>query len=424
MSIIAQMWDEICTTLVPRLEASLETPLTAKLEQLVSILEVVRVEEHLNGERQQRMGRKREDRRPLARAFVAKAVYNLPTTELLIEMLPRQPTLRRICGWACRRDIPSAATFSRAFGEFAEDHLAERVHERLVATPMGEQIVMHLSRDSTEIEAREKPAKKPAPTPHPPRKRGRPKRGEEREPPPLTRLERQRTQTVEEALAELPYVCDVGTKVDSNGHKHSWIGWKTHLDVIDGGLPITVVTTSASLHDSQVAIPMAKRTARRIQVLYELMDAAYDADPIHTTCHALGHRSIIEANPRRGEAVPFDPATALRYQERTTAERVNARLKDEFGGRYLRVRGHLKAHAHIMFGVIALFADQLLKLLASCHRAGRGEDPMTRTGIKRRLPHACDRPLYVGVPDACAPKGYGGCHSIPQPSRTPPTHHF
>ncbi|MCC6443445.1 MAG: hypothetical protein IT210_08310, partial [Armatimonadetes bacterium] len=69
MSIIAQMWDETCTRLMPRLEACLETPLTAKLEQLVWILEVVRVEEHVKEARPQRMGRKRADRRPLARAF-------------------------------------------------------------------------------------------------------------------------------------------------------------------------------------------------------------------------------------------------------------------------------------------------------------------------------------------------------------------
>ncbi|MCC6443397.1 MAG: hypothetical protein IT210_08060 [Armatimonadetes bacterium] len=180
MSIIAPMWEEICTRLVPRLEASLETPLTAKLEQWVSILEVVRVEEHVKGEQAQRMGRKREDRRPLARAFGAKAVYHLPTTDWLIEMLHLQPTLRRIGGWACRKAMPSAATFSRALGEFAADHWAERGHEHRVTTHIGEQIVMPLSRDVTEIAAREKPTPKPVPVPRPPRKQGRPKKGEER----------------------------------------------------------------------------------------------------------------------------------------------------------------------------------------------------------------------------------------------------
>ena len=43
-------------------------------------------------------------------------------------------------------------------------------------------------------------------------------------------------------------------------------------------------------------------------------------------------------------------------------ERVNARLKDEFGGRQIRVRGAAKVMAHLMFGVLALTADQILKL--------------------------------------------------------------
>ncbi len=219
---------------------------------------------------------------------------------------------------------------------------------------------------------------------------------------------------MEEALTEWPCVCDVGTQVDSNGFKHSWIGWKTHLDVVEGGLPVTAVTTSASLQDSQVAIPMAQHTASRITVRYELMDAAYDAAPIALTCQTLGHRPIIEANPRRGEGIPCDPTTARRYQERATAERVDARLKDEFGGLYLRVRGHLKAHAHMMFGVIALFADQLLKLLAWFHRAGSGEDPMARTERGRRLPHVCERRQRLVALDMGASKGNGGCHSTTQ----------
>jgi hypothetical protein len=44
-------------------------------------------------------------------------------------------------------------------------------------------------------------------------------------------------------------------------------------------------------------------------------------------------------------------------------ERVNARLKDEFGARHIRVRGAKKVMAHLMFGVLALTVDQLLKLV-------------------------------------------------------------
>jgi hypothetical protein len=56
------------------------------------------------------------------------------------------------------------------------------------------------------------------------------------------------------------------------------------------------------------------------------------------------------------------PAEEDRFRERTMVERVNARLKDEFGGRQIRVRGASKVMAHLMFGLIALTVDQILKL--------------------------------------------------------------
>jgi len=56
------------------------------------------------------------------------------------------------------------------------------------------------------------------------------------------------------------------------------------------------------------------------------------------------------------------PAEALRYNERTAVERTNGRLKEEFGGNNVMVRGHAKVKLHLMFGIITLFADQLLRL--------------------------------------------------------------
>ena len=45
--------------------------------------------------------------------------------------------------------------------------------------------------------------------------------------------------------------------------------------------------------------------------------------------------------------------------KRTTAERANSRLKDEFGANKVRVRGHEKVYCHLMFSVLVLAADQL-----------------------------------------------------------------
>ena len=69
-------------------------------------------------------------------------------------------------------------------------------------------------------------------------------------------------------------------------------------------------------------------TKQRVTNLYDLMDAAYD--------------SVI-------------------IREHSTAERVNARLKDEFGGLCVRVHGHQKVMAHLMFGILALTVDQLMR---------------------------------------------------------------
>ena len=265
-------------------------------------------------------------------------------------------------GFLRRKDVPSASTFSRAFHEFAKSNLGDRVHAALVEAHLGDQpgtVVMHVSRDSTAIEAREKPVKKEKPVKIA-RKRGRPKKGEQPPAKEARRLVKQVTQTVQEALSELPKQCDVGCKRDSKGNPYYWTGWKCHIDWADGTIPLSVVTTSASLHDSQVAIPLMRKTAERVTSLYDLMDSAYDAPEIHQVSQELGHVPLIDPNKRRGEAIPFHPAHKQRFNERSTAERGNSRAKDQFGFRHLLVRGHAKAHLHLMFGILTLFADQLL----------------------------------------------------------------
>ena len=62
-------------------------------------------------------------------------------------------------------------------------------------------------------------------------------------------------------LADLPTACDVGTKRNAKGHTTSWVGYKLHVDTADGGVPISCIMTSASTHDSQVAIPLGTQTA-------------------------------------------------------------------------------------------------------------------------------------------------------------------
>jgi hypothetical protein len=309
---------------------------------------------------------------------VAKAVLNLATTEALLDRLKSDPVLRRLCGWESRGAIPSESTFSRTFGYFAEIGLVGRVHEALVVEHEGDQIVGHISRDATAIEGREKPVKdKAKPDKKNRRKRGRPLKGEVVPPREPTRLERQAGMNLQEMLEDLPKHCDIGCKRNSKNSVDYWVGYKLHLDVADGQIPVSAILTSASVHDSQVALPLALQTGQRVTHLYDLMDSAYDAEIIRRYCENLGHVVLIdhnfksntegkaeqEAERQRLEFLHFSRPEDERFKERSTAERVNARLKDEFGARFVRVRGHAKVLTHLMFGVLALTADQLLRLI-------------------------------------------------------------
>jgi hypothetical protein len=376
---ISQYWSKIQASLFPQLEEQLGE-LTDKEKELVSTLELIRIEKFATYSRSL-YGRPPKERAAIARAFVAKAIYNMPTTRALLDRLESDRKLRRICGWELKGEIPSESTFSRAFAEFAESQLPAYVHEILVREKLSGEIIGHISRDSTEIEVREKPYKEEVRTKSVPKnankRRGRPKKGEERVKEP-TRLERQQNMTLKEMLDDLPRCCDLGMKKNSKGYNEKWIGLKLHVDTADGQIPVSCILTSASTHDSQVAVPLALMTKERIVNLYDLMDSAYDSPIIRQQSKSLGHIPIIDVNTRRNaelkveiskearrfELLHFELPEDQRYKERTISERVNARLKDEFGGRMIWVRGYSKVLTHLMFGVLALAADQILRLVS------------------------------------------------------------
>jgi hypothetical protein len=371
----APHWRSFHATLFPALERELG-PLTDKQQQLVQILEIIRIEDFLPPPFRV-PGRPAKDRACIARAFVAKAVYDMPTTRILLDRLVTDVPLRRVCGWEKKSAIPSESVFSRAFTRFSTTKLTERVHQALIERTQQDRLVGHLSRDSTAIEARETPLRKPRTVELPKRKRGRPKKGEEPKKPEPPRLQRQSGMSMPEMLLDLPTLCDVGAKKNSTGNLEFWTGYKLHLDVADGQIPISCILTSASLHDSQAAIPLATMSAGRVTNLYDLMDAAYDTVEIRQRSRSLGHVPLIDINPRRNRAlledsrredqrlqrIGFQMPEAIRYNERTSSERVNGRLKDEFGCRHVRVRGAAKVMCHCMFGVLALTADQLIRFV-------------------------------------------------------------
>jgi len=359
---ISWLMQSVQQSLFPHLEVCFPKVLTEPEKQLINILELLQIEKHVPVTAcRQWLGRPIKEREAIARAFVAKAVLQYPHTRSLWNALQSTPNLQRICGFGLRQDIPSESTFSRAFAEYAQADLGRIVHDALVQEHLSSELIGHVSRDSTAIVGREKPAKK-EPEVKAPKKRGRPAKGEERLLAEPKRMEVQRHQSALEAIALLPRVCDRGTKKNAKGYKESWNGYKLHLDVNDIGLPLSGVLTSASVHDSQVAIPLMKLTSSKVTYCYDLMDAAYDAALIWEQSRELGHVPIIDRNPRGQEVIPMAPHEALRYNERTTVERSNGRLKEELGGRTVMVRGPEKVMMHLMFGIIALFADQLLKV--------------------------------------------------------------
>lgn len=360
---ISWLMGRVQKSLFPHLNQCLSTPLTEQEKRLVSILEFAQIERYVPKyiTNFRYPGRKPLDRQALARAFVAKAYYRLATTSDLRRALLSAVNLRRICGFVAVDDIPSDSTFSRAFNEFSAGSLGSQVHDALVEKYLSQELVGHISRDSTAIIGREKPAKK-VKEQKKPKKRGRPTNGEQREPAAKRRLDRQVTQSVEESISELPIACDRGTKKNAQGYKTSWNGYKLHLDTNDIGLPISALVTSASLHDSQVAIPLIKMTSRKVTYLYDLMDAAYDAERIKEISLGCGHVPIIDKNGRGKKVLPMAPHEAARYKIRSSAERANSRLKEDFGANNVMVKGHAKVSMHLMFGVITLFSDQLLRL--------------------------------------------------------------
>jgi hypothetical protein len=361
IQLVGQFGNLLQRTLFPAFRETIG-PLDNKKEQLIQSFALLQLEGFVET-RRGAVGRPRHDRVAIARAFVAKAIYGFPHTRALIDRLKNDEILRRLCGWESICQIPAECAFSRAFAEFARNEFPQRVHAALIEKTQKDRLIGHISRDSTAIAVREKPQpkskteNKEVQAKPPRRKPGEPKRPEQ-----MKRIERQASMSVEQMTADLPRRCDVGTKTNSKGSKQAWVGYKLHLDVADGQIPISALLTSASLHDSQVALPLAAITAQRVTSLYDLMDAGYDSENIRKHSRELGHVPIIERVRHGDKPVAMAKHEADRFRERTAVERVISRLKEEYGAQNTRVRGNAKVMAHLMFGLLLLTVDQILRL--------------------------------------------------------------
>jgi hypothetical protein len=364
--------NNIQSQLFPALEMHIG-PISEEYKHLTSILELVRIEEYLPCTRFN-FGRPVKQRAFIARAFVAKIVLKILTTEQLIKRLQVDKQLRVICGWEAWSKIPSSATFSRAFEEFAKLSLPEKVHQLLVSEFYKDKIIGHVTKDSTPLIAREKPLKKEG-SPKERKYKMKQRYLKEKKGELLNRRQRQLQSNLDEMLEELPKSCDIGRKKSAQGLGMVWKGYKLHAAVDDQCIPIAVILTSASLNDSEAAIPLATKADKVAKNFYDLMDAAYDEKEIKEHSHLLGHVPIIdmhsrgtvqkvskEAEEKRKRILNFPTAEDKRYKIRFSKERIYALIKDHYGGTTIFYRGIEKVSCHIMFGILALTASTILSL--------------------------------------------------------------
>ena len=353
--------------------AGLDLRLTPVHQRIVHTLDWINMDTLL-GYSARTAGAPERSRVALAQAFVAKAVLGFEQTTQLRSRLAVDTVLTRLLGFESNRPLPSEATFSRAFAEFARIGLPAKAHEALVRQHLGQAVIGHIARDSTAIHARERAQYSQAETAalneakaakqdKQPKRKGRPPKGAPAAKP-RSRIPAQLLQTPEQALAELPRLCNKGKKRNAQGNFNTWVGYKLHLDVACCGVPITAALSSASVSDSQVSVPLARLSAQRVTSLYTLMDAAYDSEALRQLERDLGHVPIVAINARGREHPPtLDEAQKKRFGERTVVERINSRLKDGFGCGSTWVKGHAKVLCHTGFAVLAVSADALMRLM-------------------------------------------------------------
>jgi IS5 family transposase len=338
------------------------------------------------------------DRALMIRAYVAKAVEQIPTTEALRARLRRDPVFRWIVGYRGKSDVPSAATCSRMFDQLSQCTSLPAVHAQQVETARERQIV---STDKAAYDASDVPAYE---------------------------------KTCRHADAQDPERASWGMKTGPKGQKYRWFGYKLHLAVAAGSLfPVAALTTTATRHAVNMARPLVKMTTDRdMGQQVAIFDAGYDQATLYQdlqeqglipiiplnrhggeapegrdalgrpTCsmgytltlagydattetqkfrcpHATGHvdcpmgmawcsssnygyveKIAIADNPREvGRIVRDTEKWDTLYDLRTSVERAFSYLKEQLNLRTVRVRGRRKVQTHNLLAVIALAASVL-----------------------------------------------------------------
>src|SRR6056297_950379 len=129
---LAQYWNSIQRCIFPEIENEVGA-FTSKHHEIMVVLDMVQFERFIyDPALPSGRGRPRKSRTALAKAFCAKAILNLPSTEALIDRLRADIVLRRICGFENVNRLPCPATFSNAFEEFSSASLLDSIHAQMV----------------------------------------------------------------------------------------------------------------------------------------------------------------------------------------------------------------------------------------------------------------------------------------------------
>ena len=142
MEFLSGLFNSIQSWLLPGLEDEFGE-LTRKQIEFVRAVELVNPLEFIDEYDWKGAGRKPSDRLCLLKAFIAKPIHKFAQTAMLIDAANNSPVLRRLCGWESRSEIPSEATFSRAFSLFAETDLPQRIHKAMVSKNIGNKLFGH-----------------------------------------------------------------------------------------------------------------------------------------------------------------------------------------------------------------------------------------------------------------------------------------
>ncbi len=377
---LSNMWTKILNLencLFPEIKEQLGT-LSTKEEKLIKILDFAQIEKNVTVVT---ITNTPKDREEIARAMIAKSVYNMQTTRDLIDRLHSDRVLRVLCGWRYKIDIPSEAKFSRVFKELSDLQIAQKTHKKFVNEYLSDTVFMYNATDAAMIPLREKPVKIEKEE-KPKNKVGRPKKGEKREPvkPKILELQKE-MKTTKKMLSLVSTVCGVGVKQNSKGNREITIGGKLHISAVDGDIPIAAFYSGANVHDSSVALPLINETGKRVMYLRDLLDAGYDSDIIREFSEKLNHKAIIDINPKnskelkqkiqliKDEKVKFEflnlpkSSDEHHYNQRSMVERVNKYLKDDFGCNTIYYQGATKVASVLSFGILSVCIHQSLKLI-------------------------------------------------------------